>query len=134
MRIGIMTVREEMQSGMLPPKVAQMLINLSGLTTNHLLLDPFCGSGTILAEAARMGFEHLAGSDISTQAVADTRENIYWLIRTSHLPAPVINLQISDVRKVTEKFSANSVDGIVTEPYLGPPLRGRERGTVTKEF
>jgi tRNA (guanine10-N2)-dimethyltransferase len=119
--------RRDPKSGMLPPKVAQILINLSGLSTDRLLFDPFCGSGTILMEAARMGFRHLAGSDISEAAVDDTRENLDWFLRTSHLPKPTLKLLVSDIRKLVMLFPAHSVDGIVTEPYLGPPLRGRER-------
>ena len=35
-------------SGMLPPKLAMMMINLSEPNQNDIILDPFCGSGTII--------------------------------------------------------------------------------------
>ncbi len=39
--------------GMLPPKLARMMVNLAGADgEGKTLLDPFCGSGTILMEAA----------------------------------------------------------------------------------
>src|SRR3989339_483859 len=38
------------KSGMLPPKLAQILINLSGGETEDVILDPFCGSGTVVTE------------------------------------------------------------------------------------
>jgi 2-polyprenyl-3-methyl-5-hydroxy-6-metoxy-1,4-benzoquinol methylase len=63
-------------SGMLPPKLALMLINLTGATTNQTLLDPFCGSGTVITEAMVLGFQSIIGSDISEKAVSDTKKNV----------------------------------------------------------
>ena len=77
-------------AGMLPPKLAMMMINLTGLTKinvemqdfasvqNAMILDPFCGSGTILTEAMLLGFENLIGADISAKAIEDTRKNMEW--------------------------------------------------------
>jgi len=50
-----------------------------------LVADPFCGSGNILLEALMLGLD-VIGSDISKKAVADSRENIKWLLR-SVIPA-----------------------------------------------
>ncbi|MEK7211830.1 MAG: hypothetical protein AAB731_04300, partial [Patescibacteria group bacterium] len=38
-------------SGMIPPKLAKMMLNLSGAEKDSVILDPFCGSGTIITEA-----------------------------------------------------------------------------------
>ncbi|NIP32855.1 hypothetical protein GWN26_09370, partial [Candidatus Saccharibacteria bacterium] len=54
---------KDQASGMLPPKIAKIMINLAQADRNELLLDPFCGSGTILMEAALMGHNILIGSD-----------------------------------------------------------------------
>jgi len=57
--------------GMLPPKLAQTLINLSGVSakaTGLTLLDPFCGTGVTLMEAGLMGFTPY-GTDISKRMV-----------------------------------------------------------------
>ncbi|MCK5416207.1 hypothetical protein KAI92_02145, partial [Candidatus Parcubacteria bacterium] len=73
------------KSGMLPPKLAQIMINLSqkninqDMRLNTCLLDPFCGSGTVLTEAMLMGFNNLIGSDISEKATNDTKKNIEWI-------------------------------------------------------
>jgi len=67
------------KSGMLPPKLARMMINLSGAKTTETISDPFCGSGTILMEAALMGFKNIVGSDISEKAIEDTKTNLAWL-------------------------------------------------------
>ena len=67
------------KSGMLPPKLARILVNLSGVPETAALLDPFCGSGTILMEAALLGLTQLIGSDVSARAIADTKKNLAWL-------------------------------------------------------
>jgi len=67
------------KSGMLPPKLARMMVNLASASKNETLLDAFCGSGTILTEAATLGFAKLIGSDISERAVSDTQKNSDWI-------------------------------------------------------
>ncbi len=68
-------------SGMLPPKLAMIMINLAQTSLNSILLDPFCGSGTILSEALLLGYKNLIGSDISEKAVEDTKINIDWIAK-----------------------------------------------------
>jgi len=41
-----------MNIGMLPPKLAQMMINLS---LGNTIYDPFVGLGTVLIESVHMG-------------------------------------------------------------------------------
>ncbi|KKW01624.1 MAG: putative DNA methylase [Parcubacteria group bacterium GW2011_GWA2_48_9] len=105
------------RSGMLPPKLAQMMINLSGAPLDATLLDPFCGSGTILQEAMRMGYEKLIGADIDGGAVAATIKNLSWFSPKNNVR--VIHVSIQKLEKAIEH---NAVDVIVTETYLGPPL------------
>ncbi len=40
------------RAGMLPPKLARMMVNLARINDGATILDPFCGNGTILMEAA----------------------------------------------------------------------------------
>lgn len=107
-------------SGMLPPKLAKIMINLAEMDTNAVILDPFCGSGTILTEAMLMGYTNVIGSDISDKAITDAQKNIDWL--------KLKNCQVTKCNAVllSKCFSTNSVDAIITEPFLGPPLRDRE--------
>jgi tRNA G10 N-methylase Trm11 len=145
-------------SGMLPPKLARMMINLAlaylnipptcrgrsegGLmdTSTITLLDPFCGSGTILTEALSLGLTNIIGSDISPKAIADTKKNISWLVsqyklqvtRPQRLSVAMAGeasykLHESNVLNLSDKLNPASIDLIVTEPYLGKPLRGLER-------
>jgi len=115
-------------SGMLPPKLAMIMINLSGAPKEGLLLDPFCGSGTIITEAMLLGYKNLAGADLSEKAAADTLINIKWINQKLMAGASGFKQNIfkSDVGKITNEVKNNSVDAVVTEPYLGRPLRGNE--------
>jgi len=107
------------RSGMLPPKLARQMINLSGANpVNSSLLDPFCGSGTVLTEAVELGFKSLIGSDISKKAIEDTKKNLEWQ-EVEHFPL----LEVSDAAWLGVN---SAVDVIVTETFLGPPQRGRE--------
>ncbi|MCR4311683.1 MAG: hypothetical protein NUV56_00195, partial [Candidatus Uhrbacteria bacterium] len=40
--------RRNAKQGMLPPKLARMMLNLAGDVAGKTVLDPFCGSGTVL--------------------------------------------------------------------------------------
>jgi len=113
-------------SGMLPPKLAKMMINLSGAPLTAKLLDPFCGSGTVLTEALAMGYKNLIGSDASARAVADTQKNIQWLTEKLRIKNSELRIFATDVRKLSQELK-NNIDAIVTEPALGPALRGEPR-------
>ena len=65
--------------GMLPPKLAQILINLCGpLPQDSTILDPFCGTGVVLQEALLMGY-HAYGTDLSERMVEYSKKNLIWL-------------------------------------------------------
>jgi tRNA G10 N-methylase Trm11 len=123
--------KRDVRSGMLPPKLAKIMINLarfelgSKINGAITLLDPFCGSGTILQEAAILGIDKIIGSDLSEKAIKDAKQNLKWLGEKLNLK---INAKMhqTDVKKLSNLILKNSVDLIVTEPYLGPPLVGGE--------
>ena len=108
------------KSGMLPPKLAKMMLNLSQSNTDQIILDPFCGSGTIIQEALLMGYKRITGSDVSQKAIDDTKRNIEWLSIKFKQDISQVQIFLADVIKLTEKVQPQSVDCIVTEPYLGP--------------
>ena len=65
--------------GMLPPKLAQILINLCGqLEPGATVLDPFCGTGVVLQEALLMGYRAY-GTDISERMIEYSERNLKWL-------------------------------------------------------
>jgi tRNA G10 N-methylase Trm11 len=103
------------EEGMLPPKIAKIMINLAELSVEKTLLDPFCGSGTVLQEAVVMNYKKIIGTDLSEEAIESTKKNLAWLKIEAK-----INVFQHDVRNLSEQIPLTSVDAIVTEPYLGP--------------
>ncbi|KKW31741.1 MAG: putative DNA methylase [Candidatus Uhrbacteria bacterium GW2011_GWA2_52_8d] len=113
--------QRDAKSGMLPPKLARMMINLGGIDPHGAtLLDPFCGSGTVLMESVLMGFETLIGSDISTKAIADTKTNMTWLVDRFNLTAPNLSLYTTAEDQLPSVYSS-PVNLLVTEVFLGNP-------------
>lgn len=100
--------------GMLPPKLAQIMINLALPTTTYSLppkiYDPFCGLGTVLQEAKLMGFAAV-GSDINPEMIQASAENV-----------PETEIFLHDA---TTKSPVENAAAVVTEVFLGPPLSAR---------
>lgn len=117
--------RRNAKQGMLPPKLARMMVNFVGKAPHVSVYDPFCGSGTILMEAAMLGVPTLVGSDISGGAVFDTKQNLEWLTKRGvNVGEP--NLFTAKATDVLKHLAPGSVDSIVTETYLGMPRKGNE--------
>lgn len=113
--------------GMLPPKLARIMLNIAAARPGQRIFDPFCGSGTVLTEALQLGVRQVVGSDTNPGAIESTKENIAWLTEKGFCPAPErLDLSAQDARKAGEWLEPASVDAIVTEPYLGPPRNGKE--------
>jgi len=110
--------------GMLPPKLARILVNLCRQSEDGVLLDPFCGSGVVLMEAIQLGL-NVIGSDTAPDALDASRVNVGWLYENQQgLPDAKGNaFYCCDARRLSDRIAPLSVDCIATEPYLGPPLR-----------
>ncbi|MBT3948714.1 hypothetical protein HOF40_01360, partial [Candidatus Parcubacteria bacterium] len=121
------------KSGMLPPKLARIMINLSQIKTTDVLLDPFCGSGTVLTEALSLGFKNIVGSDISQKAIDDTKQNVEWLQKKFDLEPKTFDLYTSDSVHLLGQIKPDSINAIVSEPYMGKPLRGNENKETLKK-
>jgi len=122
-------------SGMLPPKVAQIMINLAGLKDMEaVIVDPFCGSGTILTEAILMGYKNLFGSDVVLKAVENTRKNISWTKELYSIKDFKLKLQVKNAVYLSKFIKSGYADAVITEPYLGPQ-RGRiEFNAIIREL
>lgn len=115
----------DMRVGMLPPKLAKAMVNIAvGNKNNLTILDPFCGSGTVLQEALLMGYECL-GTDIDAKAIANSKINLEWL-QSKYRNLPSWQVKQVDVKQLNEIMKPASVDVIVSEFHLGPVLRGYE--------
>lgn len=116
---------KDKRSGIMPPKLARMMINLAGMAGSGVLLDPFCGSATVVLEAMALGLRHIIASDTSDTAISDTQKNIRWLsARYNNKLADASEVKVikGDVKNLASFIKPQSIDAIVTEPYLGPPL------------
>jgi tRNA G10 N-methylase Trm11 len=130
--------KRDMRSGVMPPKLARMMINLAQIDKRESLLDPFCGSGTVIQEALYLGYTYIKGFDNSKKAVEDTQENIEWLGKVINLKETKIEIKMQDVRQLSKSLASNSIAGIVAEPYLGPTihrsLKDGEIGNISKDL
>ena len=120
------------QSGMLPPKLARMMLNLRNRET---IYDPFCGNGRVLLESASLGLDFI-GLDIDPVKVESTKKNLRWLRDQYQLK--ITNEEIEKRIFVADAKTWNIESGIlnidttfdirhsrfqiVTEPDLGPAL------------
>jgi tRNA G10 N-methylase Trm11 len=104
--------------GMLPPKLAQTMINLANPPAGGLVLDPFCGTGVVLQEALLIGFK-VFGTDLEPRMIDYSRENLDWLSKNYSLPASSYSLIQGDA---TNHKWPNDVSALVSEIYLGRPL------------
>jgi tRNA G10 N-methylase Trm11 len=124
------------QAGMLPPKLAQVMINIGeGLANNEekhtkarfarLLYDPFCGSGTILMESL-LAETNCTGSDIRKETVEGAKINCRWIQeKFPHSSHASFETFVQDITAMNpdeiEKKYHPAV--IVSESYLGPYFR-----------
>lgn len=121
----------DIKRGMLPPKLARILVNIATLGESGLSLsDPFCGTGTILTEAALTGCTPLYGSDTNPEAVKGAKSNLSWLCDSYQIHNTKYNIHEADATHLHESIS--SVDAIVTEPYMGPLLDDRNPLPLSK--
>lgn len=117
--------RRDTRNGMLPPKLAQAMINLARgacqLTRPTNLLDPFCGTGVILQEAGLMGLTTY-GSDNNPRMIDYAQTNLDWLARR-YRSASRPRLTIADATSFNwqQWLAPNRLELIASETYLGRP-------------
>ncbi len=105
--------------GMLPPKLAQILINLCGnLPAGTRLLDPFCGTGVVLQEAALMGYQPY-GTDVNERMIQYSERNLEWL--KTHRELDGLDFALAQGDATSYKW-AEPIGVIACETYLGPPM------------
>ena len=111
--------------GMLPPKLAQIMINLAGpvepdaegLLPQPRLLDPFCGTGVLLQEAMLMRYGAY-GTDLAEKMIRFSRDNLNWLQDHAHMTGHWY-LHEGDTMTTTWQ---QPIAAVVTEAYLGQPF------------
>lgn len=112
------------KNGMLPPKLAQIMINLSGAKiskdSGDTILDPFCGSGTVLQEAMLIGIDSI-GTDLNPQIIEDAKANLEWLDRRFRLRNSKVKFNVSVADATSHQWS-KKVSHVVCESYLGTAM------------
>lgn len=123
--------KRDSRVGMLPPKLAQIIINLAvgqlpdearqsvceippgqPIPRKHFedirILDPFCGTGVLLQEARLMGYE-VYGADMDSRMGDFYRENMDWL-QKKYANLPPYGWQLADATSSTWETSVFSKD------------------------
>lgn len=119
------------KTGMLPPKLARIMVNLAvgeKPSKDARLLDPFCGGGTVIMEAAMRYPElSLIGSDIDEKQVRGAERNRQWLEKHGYISDKQSVSWIAASAQTIDRSIESPIRYIVTEGFLGRPLQGNER-------
>lgn len=108
--------KRDARVGMLPPKLAQIIINLAvreQASRPLTILDPFCGTGVILQEALLMGYRAY-GSDIDQRMVDYSGANLRWF----QFRPDSWELETADATD----HRWQPFDVVASETYLGRPF------------
>lgn len=116
--------KRDAKVGMLPPKLAQIIINLANPAEASTLLDPFCGTGVILQEALLMG-AHVVGTDLEPRMIEYSEANLKWL----QAPEDRWKLEVADATS----HQWTGFQTIACETYLGRPFSALPAAHVLDE-
>jgi tRNA G10 N-methylase Trm11 len=108
--------KRDARVGMLPPKLAQIIVNLANPKDHSRVLDPFCGTGVILQEAALMGLD-VYGTDLESRMIDYSETNLKWLRGSLGRPRDW-ELEIGDATQHQWK----PFEVVASEVYLGQPF------------
>lgn len=140
--------KRDSRVGMLPPKLAQIIINLATgpipedklanicdipagqniplPVLDQTVLDPFCGTGVVLQEAALMGYRAY-GSDIEQRMVDYTEANLEWLNEKYQLD---VDAALEKADATSHTWEQKKIDAIACESYLGRPFTERPSAEI----
>ena len=98
------TYKQEHIPGSLKPTIASAMLMLAEIAPGERILDPFCGAGTILIEAALQGARSAGGDQVVSAIQA--------AIANARTARQKVDLQCWDARQLP--LSNGSIDRIVT--------------------
>jgi tRNA (guanine10-N2)-dimethyltransferase len=109
----------------MPAKLARCMVNLAQPVAGEVVLDPFCGTASMLIEAGLMGCR-VAGFDVQWRMVKGSLRNL------RHFGVEADGVLMADVRHMPIR----KVDCIVTDPPYGRSAKtlGREVGDIVEDF
>jgi len=109
----------------MPPKLARCMVNLAQPRAGELVLDPFCGTASMLIEASFIGCR-VIGFDAQRRMVRGSLRNLlYYGVQPE-------GLAVADAKNLP----VTKVDCIVTDPPYGRSATtlGHEAGQIVKDF
>lgn len=94
----------------LTAKMARCMVNLAQARAGDIVLDPFCGTGSLLIEAGLIGCR-VIGSDVKRYMVEGSIKNLeFFGVEPEHM-------LVADARH--PPLTSESVDRVVTDPPYG---------------
>lgn len=109
----------------MPSKLARCMVNLAQPKAGELVLDPFCGTASMLIEAGLIGCR-VIGFDAQKRMIRGSMRNLaYYNVQPD-------GLAVADA----QHLPITRVDCIVTDPPYGrsSSTMGRETGQIVKDF
>ena len=106
--------------GVMMPRMARALVNISCAYPGDLLLDPFCGTGGTLIEAEMLRIDTI-GSDCDPLMIDGTRQNVHGC-----------TLMIADATCLP--LRDNSVDAVVTDFPYGQSVSIKKEDTMERLY
>lgn len=95
--------------------IAYAMSVLAEITIDDIVLDPMCGSGTILIESSRFNPKRILGGDIHIEAVNVAQKNIEAF-------NPNLNIKVREWNAHTLPFDNNSIDKIICNVPFGKQI------------
>jgi len=91
--------------------LSRVLVNLTGIRSGGVFLDPFCGTGSIALEAAEIGMRVIC-IDINPRAVEAA-----MMLLHKYYGHECVEIRVGDARNLP--FADRFIDGIATDPPYG---------------
>jgi tRNA G10 N-methylase Trm11 len=114
------------------PRLARVLVNLTGLRKGQTLLDPFCGLGTIVQESIICGLNSV-GADISEANVRKCKSNLEWFKKYFLIPEKLRSQVVRGDSTKPGSYNLPPVQGIATEPLLLPKFEINPHASEAEE-
>jgi tRNA (guanine10-N2)-dimethyltransferase len=109
----------------MPAKLARCMVNLAQPRKGDLVLDPFCGTATMLIEAGLIGCR-VVGFDAQRRMIRGSLRNL------KHFEVEPEGLAVADAKKLP----ITEVDCVVTDPPYGraSTTMGHETAQIVEDF
>ncbi|BDC36161.1 MAG: hypothetical protein EF806_02630 [Candidatus Methanoliparum thermophilum] len=110
--------------GIIKPKYSRVFVNLCALKEGEILLDPMCGTGSMLIEGILMNLKAI-GSDIRKKVVKGAIQNLNFVSNIGRVLQPKYHFIVADSRYLP--FKDKTIDGVVVDmPYgRSSPIFGK---------